>query len=66
MVLPLLRPGGCLLAIKGERADAELAAAAGQLRERPDVRVSLDSCGEGEHTVRVVRVVVPPSEVGEA
>lgn len=66
MVLPLLRPGGCLLAIKGERADAELAAAASQLRQRPDVRVSLDSCGEGEHTVRVVRVVVPPSEVGEA
>jgi 16S rRNA (guanine527-N7)-methyltransferase len=67
MTLPLLGPGGQLLAVKGERADAELAAAADLLRRHRHVRVSLDSCGVGEHTVRVVRVTVPPLvEVGEA
>jgi 16S rRNA (guanine527-N7)-methyltransferase len=65
LALPLLRPGGQLLAVKGEQAAAEMAAAAGVLRDRPDVRVSLDSCGDGEHTVRVVRAVVPPGEAGE-
>jgi len=64
LTLPLLRPGGRLLAVKGERAAAELADAADTLRAWPDVRVSLDSCGEGEHTVRVVRAAVPPFEVG--
>jgi len=65
LTLPLLRPGGRLLAVKGDRAAAELADAADVLGARPDVRVSLDSCGEGEDTVRVVRAAVPPFEVGE-
>ena len=67
MALPLLRPGGRLLAIKGERAAAELAAAGELLAQHPGLRVSLDVCGAGEHTVRVVQVVKPPLvEVGEA
>ena len=63
LALPLLRPGGQLLAVKGERAAAELADAGEILRSRPNVRVSLDSSGEGEHTVRVVRAVVSEREV---
>ena len=59
MALPLLKPGGELLAVKGERAEAELADAADLLEARPEIRVSLDSCGEGEDTVRVVRVALP-------
>jgi 16S rRNA (guanine527-N7)-methyltransferase len=66
LTLPLLRPGGQLLAIKGARVDLELAAAGEVMRRHADVRVSLDSCGAGEHTTRVVRAVVPPREVGEA
>ena len=67
MALPLLRPGGRLLAIKGDRAGAELAAAGDLLSEHEGLRVSLDVCGTGEHTVRVVQVAKPPLvEVGEA
>jgi 16S rRNA (guanine527-N7)-methyltransferase len=55
LALPLLQPGGRLLAVKGDRAETELAAAAEVLKGWQDVRVSLDSCGEGEQTVRVVQ-----------
>jgi len=65
LALPLLRPGGQLLAVKGERAAAELDDAREILRNRPDVRVSLDSSGEGEQTVRVIRAVVSEREGGE-
>lgn len=64
MALPLLRPGGELLAVKGERAEAELAEAAEELRAWPKARVSLDSCGEVEHTVRVVRIALPSNDLG--
>jgi 16S rRNA (guanine527-N7)-methyltransferase len=66
LTLPLVQPGGELIAVKGVRAEAELAEAADTLRSWPDVRVSLDSCGEDDHTVRVVRVVVPHQALGEA
>jgi 16S rRNA (guanine527-N7)-methyltransferase len=58
LVLPLLQPGGELLAVKGDRMETELADAGEALRRWPDVRVSLDSCGEGEHTVRVARIAL--------
>jgi 16S rRNA (guanine527-N7)-methyltransferase len=64
LALPLLEPGGELLAVKGDRAEAEVAAAAKTLRARPEVRVSLDSCGQGEDTVRVVRVALPRKNLG--
>jgi 16S rRNA (guanine527-N7)-methyltransferase len=64
LALPLLKPGGELLAVKGDRAEAEIADAAEILRSRPDVRVSLDSCGQGEDTVRVVRVALPHEKLG--
>jgi len=64
LVLPLLQPGGELLAVKGDRAEEEMAAAADALRSWPNVRVSLDSCGEGEHTVRVARIALPGNDQG--
>lgn len=64
MALPLLRPGGQLLAVKGERAEAELVAAAEALADWPTSRVALDSCGTGEHTVRVVRITLPDDDQG--
>ena len=64
ITLRLLKPGGELLAVKGDRAEAEIAEAADILRAAPDVRVSLDSCGQGEDTVRVVRVALPHEKLG--
>lgn len=63
-MLPLVAAGGELLAVKGERAESELDEAAVALRRWPDARVSLDSCGEGEHTVRVARIALPGDDQG--
>lgn len=64
LALPLLRPGGQLLAVKGDKAEVELEAAADALRSWPDVRVSLDVAGSGEHTVRVARLTLPSDDLG--
>ena len=56
--LPLLRPDGLLLAMKGRTATDELAQVEPMLARWPGVRVSLDLLGEGEDTVRVVRFAV--------
>jgi 16S rRNA (guanine527-N7)-methyltransferase len=57
--LPLTMPGGSLLAVKGDRAEQELAAAAARLRQLGAVRWGVETYGEGlvEPPVRVVRVV---------
>lgn len=56
--LPLLRPGGTLLALKGERASLELAAAAPVLRRLGAQSWSLQEYGGDllEEATRVVRV----------
>lgn len=64
LALPLLRPGGELLAVKGERAETEIADAGDTLRDWPVARLSLDSCGAGGETVRVVRVAMPHENLG--
>src|SRR4051794_38495185 len=56
--LPLVAPGGSLLAVKGDRAEAELAAAEALLRRSGAVGWAVEEYGQGvvEPPVRVVRV----------
>jgi 16S rRNA (guanine527-N7)-methyltransferase len=57
MCLPLLRPGGLLLALKGERAEDEVAAVHGQLSRWRVGSLSVARCGGGvlaEETTVVV------------
>lgn len=56
--LPLLRPGGQLLALKGERAADEVATHARSIKEAGGRDVRLRSCGEGllAQPVTVVQV----------
>lgn len=56
--LPLVRPGGQLLALKGERADHELAEAAGALPRLGAASWEVRLCGEGllDPPVRVVAI----------
>ena len=62
--LPLVAPGGSLLALKGDRAEDELAAAASTLRRLGAVSWAVEEhrAGQVEPPVRVVRVVAgtPP------
>jgi 16S rRNA (guanine527-N7)-methyltransferase len=53
--LPLLRPGGSLIALKGSQASAELAAAADELRRLGAVTWEVVTCG--------VDLVDPPTTV---
>lgn len=57
--LPLLRPGGALLAIKGESAPAELERTRSALRAAGAVRTELVRCGAGvvQPATTVVRVI---------
>jgi 16S rRNA (guanine527-N7)-methyltransferase len=58
--LPLLRPGGSLIALKGAQAAAELNAAADDLRRLGAVAWSVETCGQGlvDPPTTVVRVVL--------
>ena len=56
--LPLLRPGGLLLALKGETAAAEIAAAQDVLKRWPVATVSLVTAPAGAETATVVSVAL--------
>ena len=55
--LPLLRPGGRLLALKGERADAELAESGAALKKAGAASASVVQVGD-EGTSTLARLVV--------
>ena len=61
--LPLVAAGGCLLALKGDRADDELAAALPTLRRLGATAWSVEEHGSGlvDPPVRIVRVVAGPA-----
>ena len=56
LALPLLRPGGRLLALKGRSAAAEIAKAGAALRQWPDARLHCESVGTGESATTMVRI----------
>ena len=56
--LPLLRPGGQLLALKGESAAAELAAAEDVLKQWPVATVSIVTAPAGAEAATVVSVAL--------
>jgi 16S rRNA (guanine527-N7)-methyltransferase len=56
MSLPMLRPGGRLLALKGSTADAEIAAAKDVLRRWPLATVSVVTVPAGATTATVVAI----------
>jgi 16S rRNA (guanine527-N7)-methyltransferase len=58
MALPLLRPGGLLLALKGEGAAMEITAAARVLKRWPLATVSLVTVPTGTEPATVVRVAL--------
>ena len=62
--LPLVAPGGALLALKGRSAEEELAAAEGTLAGYPVARAEIVECGVGwlDPPTRVVRIVLPDDE----
>ncbi len=57
--LPLLRPGGQLLAIKGDGAPAELADAGADLERMHVIEREVITVGEGGNVTHVVRVMRP-------
>jgi 16S rRNA (guanine527-N7)-methyltransferase len=66
--LPLVSPGGSLLAFKGDRADEELAAAGPALRRLAATSWSVEEYGAGviDPPVRLVRVVAGTTPTGPA
>jgi len=62
--MPLLRPGGRLLAFKGESAAAELAAAAAELSTAGTTSAVVTTYGEGilDPPTRVVEVTAGPGQ----
>ncbi|HEU5034670.1 MAG TPA: 16S rRNA (guanine(527)-N(7))-methyltransferase RsmG [Mycobacteriales bacterium] len=66
LALPVIRPGGCLLALKGSTAQAELDEAQGELGRWPHTRAKVQTVGEGIATATIVRVdrLAPASRSG--
>lgn len=64
--LPLVGPGGSLLALKGDRATIELHAAAGALAGLGAVDASVQTCGRGlvDPPATVIRIVRGPAPAG--
>ena len=64
--LPLVTPGGAMLALKGDRAAAELATSEQQLRRLGATSWSVEEHGAGlvDPPVRVVRIVAGPTRSG--
>jgi 16S rRNA (guanine527-N7)-methyltransferase len=58
LCLPLVRPGGLLLALKGREAACELSSAAGTLRAQGGRRWRVELCGEGVLEVPTTVIVV--------
>ncbi len=58
LCLPLIRPGGSLLALKGRDAGSELASAARELRARGARAWRVEVCGEGVLEVPTTVIVV--------
>ena len=59
LVWPLLRPGGCLLALKGDRAAQEVRAAGTALARVRAAEPEVHPLGEGEDRTYVVAVTAP-------
>jgi 16S rRNA (guanine527-N7)-methyltransferase len=55
-LLPLVKPGGTVLALKGESAAAEIGTAAPMLRQWPGSRVVLFAVGTAELATTIVRI----------
>ena len=64
--LPLVTPGGAMLALKGDRAAAELAGSEQQLRQLGATSWSVEEHGAGlvDPLVRVVRIVAGSTRAG--
>ena len=58
LTLPLLRPGGLLLALKGESAAAEVAAAQDVLKRWPVATVSIVTASAGAEAATIVSVAL--------
>jgi 16S rRNA (guanine527-N7)-methyltransferase len=59
--LPLVRPGGAVLALKGQRAAGELLAATPELDRGGVVDREVLTLGEGGNVTHAVRVIRPPA-----
>jgi 16S rRNA (guanine527-N7)-methyltransferase len=66
MALPLLRPGGVLLALKGELANAELHDAQPLLRRLGITEATVAAIGDGEDRTYVIRLLAPADEIASA
>jgi 16S rRNA (guanine527-N7)-methyltransferase len=64
--LPLVRPGGELVALKGSTAAEELAAARQALDRVGAVEREVVTVGEGDDVTRVVRIVTSPDRARES
>jgi 16S rRNA (guanine527-N7)-methyltransferase len=60
LTLPILRPGGSLLAIKGRQAADELITAGPILRRWPGTTADVATVGTGSASTTVVRVTQAP------
>lgn len=56
LVLPLVRPHGEVLALKGDSAPAEVAKAGPVLKQWPGARIRVETSGSGESRATIVRI----------